>query len=231
MCCIDNNEIFISIAEVSEISVCWILSFSHCSLIPLFPWSTKFLPSTCLLLWRSASAIAEPLFCLFWNSLLTSCFPSQCRPTIDTLIHKNGDKTFLSNYRPINHASTVSKVLERIFADHILEFAASYHLIPNEQHGFLPGRSTLKDLLVVTGVNHWTRVYRLTSYTWISLKSSIEFSIVIYLQAGSFGYLRWGSYASPAIERSGWELSLWKSHEWNTTGIGSWVASFLAVHF
>ena len=58
------------------------------------------------------------------------------------------------NYRPISLTSTVCKVLESIIRESIVEHMTSNNLIPNTQHGFLPKRSRVTQLL--TSMEYWT---------------------------------------------------------------------------
>ena len=71
-----------------------------------------------------------------------------------TPIFKKGDKLSADNYRPISMVPIVSKIAERIISDKLLPFLLSADIIPEQQHGFLPGRSVLTNLLPC--VNYWS---------------------------------------------------------------------------
>ena len=62
-------------------------------------------------------------------------------------MHKNGDKRYVENYRPISLLSVISKVFERCVLrnarDHLLD------LIKFSQYGFIPGKSFTTQLLPV----------------------------------------------------------------------------------
>ena len=62
-----------------------------------------------------------------------------------TPIHKAGNRTLVSNYRPISLLCSISKVLEQIVYKHLFEFV--YGSISTKQYGFLKNRSTLFQLL------------------------------------------------------------------------------------
>ena len=64
-------------------------------------------------------------------------------------IFKSGDKTFVTNYRPISLLSVASKVLEN---NCIVEYIMNS--ISNNQFGYLRGRSTLQQLLIFFNIVH-----------------------------------------------------------------------------
>ena len=93
-----------------------------------------------------ACALFQPIHHLFKVSLLTAQLPSEWRIHRITPIYKSGDKSLVSNYRPISLLCSVSKVLERLIYDRIIDYL-SLSLSPL-QFGFLRGKSTLQQLLV-----------------------------------------------------------------------------------
>ena len=64
-------------------------------------------------------------------------------------IPKSGDKSQISNYRPISLLCNLSKLLEKIVFDKIYDFI-SENSISIHQFGFMRNRSTLKQLLLYT---------------------------------------------------------------------------------
>ena len=93
-----------------------------------------------------AVPLCEPLLHLFSSSLVTSTLPSEWKIHRVTPIFKSGDRALVSNYRPISLLPVISKVLERIIYDKIID-----HLLPSLspfQFGFIQGRSTLQQLMV-----------------------------------------------------------------------------------
>ena len=62
-------------------------------------------------------------------------------------IYKKDDPSVVSNYRPISLLSTVGKILERIVHKHILNFFQEHHIITTLQSGFVPGDSTVNQLV------------------------------------------------------------------------------------
>ena len=52
-----------------------------------------------------------------------------------------------SSYRPISLTAVACKVLERLVADQMRHYLESSSLLCNEQHGFVPNRSTVTNFL------------------------------------------------------------------------------------
>ena len=66
------------------------------------------------------------------------------------------------SYRPISILPSLSKILEKIVRDALLDFLIEYDILPDSQYGFLPGRS------VTTGL--------ISAQTdWVSAKSKGDF--------------------------------------------------------
>ncbi|XP_045471798.1 uncharacterized protein LOC123678697 [Harmonia axyridis] len=112
---------------------------------------------TSRLLKYCAKAMAVPLSIIFSKSFRDSCLKCDWLSATVTPIFKKGDKLSPLNYRPISLVSSVAIVIERIICDQLIKFAMEHSIIPREQHGFIPGRSTLTNLL--TGLSAWTESY------------------------------------------------------------------------
>ena len=67
---------------------------------------------------------------------------------------KKGDRKEAKNYRPISLTSVCGKVLESIVRDKIVSHMMTNNLFCDEQHGFVPGRSCVTQLLCV--MEMWT---------------------------------------------------------------------------
>ncbi|CAL4110183.1 unnamed protein product, partial [Meganyctiphanes norvegica] len=105
---------------------------------------------------KTASAISIPLTMIFRQSLSSGECPTDWRTANVTPIHKKGDRTDPSNYRPVSLTSQVCKVLEAIVRKHILEHLADNDILSDRQHGFREGRSCLTNLLEV--MECWTEI-------------------------------------------------------------------------
>ena len=93
-----------------------------------------------------ALGLYAPLHHLFELSLYNGIIPAQWSVHIITPIFKSGDRSSVKNYRPISLLCTVSKVLERIVYDKIIDFLTPS--ISSSQFGFLSKRSTVQQLLL-----------------------------------------------------------------------------------
>ena len=97
-----------------------------------------------------SSELAESLSFVFNLSLAEGIYPDQWKEALINPIYKNrGNKSEPTSYRPISLLSVVSKVFGRLVKKQLLPFFLDDNAIPDEQFGFLPGRSTLWQLLQV----------------------------------------------------------------------------------
>ena len=135
------SDISISTSEVFE------------SLVSLDP--TKAMGIDCLgprILKECAHILFQPLHHLFCLSLSSHSIPEEWRIHQITPIHKSGDRSLVSNYRPISLLCSISKVLERIIYNHVLGFISCS--ISPSQFGFLRNRSTAQQLLTFLNCVH-----------------------------------------------------------------------------
>ena len=105
---------------------------------------------------RTARATSRPLELIFRKSLENGECPEDWRSANVTPIHKKGDRTDPSNYRPVSLTSQVCKVLESLVRDHIIDHLSKNDILRDEQHGFREGRSCLTNLLET--VEQWTEI-------------------------------------------------------------------------
>ena len=85
---------------------------------------------------RSASAMCKPLHIIFQMSLDRGECPTDWKIANVTPIHKKGDRTDPSNYRPVSLTSQVCKVLESLVRSRMIEHLNENNLINEAQHGF-----------------------------------------------------------------------------------------------
>ena len=93
-----------------------------------------------------AMALYQPLCHLFQASLRVCKLPDEWKIHSITPIFKDGDKSSVRNYRPISLLSSVSKVMERLVYNHLMEFLANS--ISTFQYGFLKNHSCVQQLLL-----------------------------------------------------------------------------------
>ena len=82
--------------------------------------------------------------------MLAGKFPDVWKRAFITPILKEGkNPTEATSYRPVALLSCLSKVLERLVHEQLLTFCLENQVIPQEQFGFLKGRSAEWQLLSV----------------------------------------------------------------------------------
>jgi hypothetical protein len=92
-------------------------------------------------------AISRPLCMLFNKSLLEKSFPNYWKEAHVLSLFKKDDRSIPSNYRPVSLLSCLSKIMERIIFKHVYNFFHMNNLLYKYQAGFLPGHSTVFQLL------------------------------------------------------------------------------------
>ena len=81
---------------------------------------------------------------IFSHSLSSIQIPTSFKEAAAIIpVFKSGDKSLLSNYRPISLTSVLSKVIEKIICKQVLTFLSHRGYLNNTQHGFRSGRSCL----------------------------------------------------------------------------------------
>ena len=98
----------------------------------------------CLL--QGLDVLAAPLTQIINTSIMTGTFPEEWKEAIVVPIHKKEDKKEMKNYRPVSCLVAASKVLEKVVCQQLTQFVETHGLLPNSQHGFRSGRSTMTAL-------------------------------------------------------------------------------------
>ena len=101
-----------------------------------------------------ADVICTPLTIIFNKSLKEGVVPIQWLEACITAIHKKGLKSEVGNYRPVSITSVLCKILESIIRDHMVMHMSSNNLFADEQHGFVPKRECMTNLLLA--MEEWT---------------------------------------------------------------------------
>ena len=93
--------------------------------------------------------LAQSLCQLYNLSLRLSTVPKQWKMANVVPIHKKDEKDDIKNYRPVSLLSVVGKIMERIVFKYTYNFFKDNFIISDNQSGFLPGHSTVTQLLEV----------------------------------------------------------------------------------
>lgn len=89
------------------------------------------------LLKKCCESILEPLIHIINTSITSGKFPACLKFTLVKPIHKKGDKSAFSNYRPIALTSCISKVIEKIICNRMINFIDQNNIISNSQNGYI----------------------------------------------------------------------------------------------
>ena len=98
--------------------------------------------------------VSPPLTTLFQKSLNEGIVHSQWLQACITAIHKKGAKNKSENYRPISITSIICKLMESIVRDKIVTHMETNDLFSRAQHGFVPLRNCMTNLILC--MESWT---------------------------------------------------------------------------
>ena len=90
----------------------------------------------------AAKVIAAPLAQLFNYTFLLGIFPASLKIAKIIPIYKSGDKSDVSNYRPIAILSPISKILEKLIHVRTINFFNKHSVLLPTQYGFRANHST-----------------------------------------------------------------------------------------
>ena len=99
---------------------------------------------------KTSKELAKPMTIILRKSIDRCEIPDIYKMANITPIHKGGKKCKYNpeNYRPVSLTSHIMKVYERIIAKNIIMHLTKNNLFNENQHGFVPGKSTQTQLLL-----------------------------------------------------------------------------------
>ena len=100
--------------------------------------------------------IIEPLTILFQKSLNEGVVPPQWLNGCITAIHKKEERNLCENYRPVSITSIICKLMESIIRDKLVAHMEKNKLFSRYQHGFVPRRNCISNLLIC--MEMWTEM-------------------------------------------------------------------------
>ena len=98
-----------------------------------------------MMLKELADYLATPLFTVMTYE--EGKLPDDWKVAHVSPIYKKGCKNQAVNYRPVSLTSVACRLMERILKDQIMKHLTNEKLLSNKQHGFMPNRSTVTQLL------------------------------------------------------------------------------------
>ena len=99
------------------------------------------------LLKELSGPLSTPLTDLFNFSLASGKVQSLWKQAHVTPTLKKNDPSDIENYRPISLLNTIGKPLEKIVHKYVFNFLNDHHVITTLQSGFVPGDSTVNQLV------------------------------------------------------------------------------------
>ena len=111
-----------------------------------------------VLLKECAEELSEPLYKLWRHSLDNGDIAPLLKTAVICPILKPGSqRNHPKSYRPVSLTSHIIKVFERIMRTALVNYLEENNLLPENQHGFIRGRSTLSQLLnhVEESIRNW----------------------------------------------------------------------------
>jgi ribonucleases P/MRP protein subunit RPP40 len=100
--------------------------------------------------------ISSPLLHIWRESLQDGCVPEGWKTANVCPIFKKGSRSQAGNYRPVSLTSQISKLLEAVIRDALVNHLEKNKLVSESQHGFRRGRSCLSNVLVfLDKVSRW----------------------------------------------------------------------------
>ena len=100
-----------------------------------------------------ANTLSVPLSILFNKSQNEVAHKSWHKAVI-TGTYKNEQRIQRGNYRPVSLTSVISKIMESSIRVEIIEHMVKHKLLSDVQHGFVPGRDDMTQLLLC--LDEWT---------------------------------------------------------------------------
>ena len=93
------------------------------------------------------NVLITPITHIVNTSISQGSFPEQWKMAKVIPLLKKGDSKNKTNYRPISLLPVTSKILEAVVRKQVSKFFETNNLLPKQQHGFRPGRSTTTALI------------------------------------------------------------------------------------
>lgn len=100
------------------------------------------------------AVVTNPLCKVYNISLSEGVVPDEWKIAHITPVFKKGNSQLPSQYRPISLTSVICKILERIVREKLLDYLLKNRIIPKDQHGFVPKKSTITNMLEC--LNNWS---------------------------------------------------------------------------
>ena len=93
---------------------------------------------------KSCKHIIIPLLCHLINLFVQQgYFPENLKIGCITPIFKKGDRDKVNNYRPVCSLSPISKIIEKVINNRMVEYLNKFNLLSKTQYGFRKSIGTI----------------------------------------------------------------------------------------
>ena len=132
-------------------------------------WKAPGADSLPVKLLKRDDATREPVVLKHFHAILVSVWrgeeiPQEWKDATIKVLYKKSDRSDCNNFRGISLASPADKVLLKIVANRLSDFCEARQILPEEQCGFRPARSTIHMLFVVRRLQELGRQRKLPLY-------------------------------------------------------------------
>ena len=123
---------------------------------------------------------AEPIVLERFRAILVEVWnggkiPQQWKDATIKVLSKNSDRSNCNNYRGISLLSHAGKVLQKIVANRLSDYCKAHGILPDDQCGFRPERSTVDVLFVVRRLQELARRRRIPLYmSFVDLQKAYD---------------------------------------------------------
>ena len=125
----------------------------------------------------ASTHIIVPLTHIINLSIRKGKFPEIWKSFKVVAVFKKGDKSSCKNYRPVSLLSVVSKILERVMYDQLVQYLTENELLDPNHHGFRQNRSTTTAILNLYDL--WIRAAEKGQLS--AAAENCKFSKILYL--------------------------------------------------
>ena len=111
----------------------------------------------------------EPVVLKHFHAILVRVWrgeeiPQECKDATIKVLHKKSERSDCNNFRGISLVSHAGKVLLKIVANRLSDFCEAQQILPEEQYGFRPARSTIDILFLVRRLQKLGRQRKIPLY-------------------------------------------------------------------
>ena len=83
---------------------------------------------------------------MFNLSFASGIFPTKCKRATIISLYKGGDRTDVSNYRPVSLLPLLGKLIEKVVHAKVTQFLNRFNVLSDKQGGFRKGFSTASSI-------------------------------------------------------------------------------------